>query len=268
MPYLLSFQQALDATESVNEETDGSIAWRALFGVEQLIDAIYNQSIYRGALRTSRALALQLLTTIKAYTDKVDFTLKLTAVELWKFRNDRDQFRTAFTAELGTLPTFFVTQKEGFDTVSLLEWGENLFPQTLSQKVPEALFDARSACKALAFELGTASGFHIFRVTEAVLRRYYSEVSGGKAAPKVRTIGIYTRAMRDGKVGDPMVIAALEQIRDLHRNPLIHPEAVLTTDEAVSVLGIARSVIGAMLKALPDTPVTTSTPATQIAGPA
>ena len=38
-----------------------------------------------------------------------------------------------------------------------------------------------------------------------------------------------------------------------------HPEVILTVEEAIETLGISRSVIGAMLRTLPDVPPTTST---------
>lgn len=154
-------------------------------------------------------------------------------------------------AELGVLPSFFVTQKGGFDTNTLLEAGQMLFPEELQAKVPEAFFDCTEAAKALAYEVPTAAGFHIFRATEAVLRRYYAEVSGGTAAPKVRTIKVYVRKMQKEKWGEEIILKTLEQMADLYRNPLSHPEAILTMDEAIGIVDIARSAVTAMLKALP-----------------
>jgi hypothetical protein len=97
-------------------------------------------------------------------------------------------------ADLGVLHSYFVTQKGGFDTISLLAYGENLFPPELASKVRDALFDAREAGKCLAFELPTACGFHIFRATESVLRKYYMQVTNSTIAPKVRNIGVYLNA--------------------------------------------------------------------------
>src|SRR5665213_3060576 len=103
----------------------------------------------------------------------------------------------------------------------------------------------------LAYEIPTACGFHIFRATESVLRKYYSHSTGGSPPPKVRNIGVYVRMLRAQNCGDEIVLATLQQLARLHRNPLIHPEAVLTMDEAIATLGIARSVVTAMLKILP-----------------
>ena len=59
--------------------------------------------------------------------------------------------------------------------------------------------------------------------------------------------------------GDEIILSTLEQMAKLHRNPLIHPEAVLTMDEAISTIGIARSAVTAMLQVLPILAPTTGT---------
>lgn len=165
-------------------------------------------------------------------------------------------------AELGSLDAYFVTQKGPYDSMALLAYGEALFPADLPKKVPEAIFDCRQAGQCLAYEVPTAAGFHAFRATESVLRKYYAHETNGSAPPKVRSIGVYVTAMEIAKKGDPKVLAVLKQLASLHRNPLIHPETVLTSDEAIAIFGIARSAMTAMLAALPVQPPTTTTPAT------
>jgi hypothetical protein len=163
-------------------------------------------------------------------------------------------------AEIGVLPSLFVTQKRGFHIITLLDQGEKLFPDDLHQKAPEAIFDIKQAAMSLAYELATAAGFHAFRATESVLRRYYTHVSGGQPLPKVRNIGVYIRGLRKANCGDETILASLEQLAKLHANPVIHPEAVLTIEEAISTVGMSRSVVAAMLKELPILPPTITTP--------
>jgi hypothetical protein len=153
---------------------------------------------------------------------------------------------------------YFVTPKPPYDTAMLLEYGESLLPIELAQKAPEALFDAREAGKCLAYEVATAAGFHILRAAESVVRRYYADITGGAAQPKVRNLMVYVRKMQNAGVGDPKILSSLEQIAKLHRNPLIHPEDVLTVTEAMALIGIVRSAVSAMLAVLPDVPLTTS----------
>lgn len=156
-------------------------------------------------------------------------------------------------------PAFLVTQKGSHDILSLLDAPETLFPSELKSKVPEAMFDVYEAGKALAYDLPTSCGFHVFRATESVLRRYYSTVTGNSPRPKVRSIVIYVNTMRQKNSGDERILSALEQMEKLHRNPLIHPEAALSLDEALTIVGMARSVISAMLISLAPAPQTTNT---------
>jgi hypothetical protein len=45
---------------------------------------------------------------------------------------------------------------------------------------------------------------------------------------------------------DPKVTHHIKQVKDLHRNPLIHPEESLTTPEALTLWNLCTSLIGAM----------------------
>lgn len=225
---------------------------------ERALSVLVASAVYSPYLRSSSPLGQEVLNFIKALTDKHDLNKQVTGVELWRIRDSYSRYKIALMAEFATLESFFVTQKGAFDTVTLVRFGEMLFPLELGKKVPEAMYDAREAAKCLAYEVPTASGFHIFRVVESVLRRYYSVSTGGAAAPKVRTIAVYVNALRIAKVGDEKILAALKQLADFYRNPLVHPETVLVIEEAVGIYGLARTAVAAMLAVLPDAPVTTT----------
>ena len=66
----------------------------------------------------------------------------------------------------------------------------------------------------------------------------------------MRNWGAYIRILRT-KGADEKVIASLDQIRELHRNPVMHPEETLSSDEATTLFGIAQSAILAMVNAIP-----------------
>ena len=222
--------------------------------LRQLLD----ESVYSPYLHSSTQLGRELLFLLDMYIsgDKKN-EASLDAYDLWGMKTKYNEYRIALLSELGSLATFFVTQKGGYDTALLLEQGEALFSDDLGVKVPEAKYDAKEAGKCLAFEVPTAAGFHLFRVTECVLRRYYSHVTGGSPHPKSRNIEVYLKALRRAGVGDPKIIDSLKQLADLHRNPLIHPEIALTLDEALALAGMARSVTTAMLVKMPVPPQTT-----------
>ena len=125
------------------------------------------------------------------------------------------------------------------------------FPDELPSKVPEAVRDVQEAGRCIAFELGTAAGFHILRANEVVLLKYFDSVAGTANRPTNRNLGALTKKLEDLGLGDAKILATLNQIRVLHRNTLMHPEDVLTVDQAINLLGIIRSAISAMLEKIP-----------------
>ena len=63
----------------------------------------------------------------------------------------------------------------------------------------------------------------------------------------MRNWGAYIKNLR--KCGaDEKIVTILEQIKDMHRNPVIHPERRLDNDEALSLVGIVESAISAMVR--------------------
>jgi hypothetical protein len=251
--------EPLSTLPTTDDTTFGQV-FVVLANAQNAVEVLHAQTMYAPYLRASNQSGQNLLNAIKDETNGLDFQRKMNPFALAHIRNLFAEYKTNLQAELGILAAYFVNQQGGFDILSLLFFAQNLFPADLGNKVPEAMFDVEQAGKCLAYEVPTACGFHLFRATESVLRRYYSLVTNGAAPPKVRSINVYVKAMRRAKCGDEKVLSALQQMADLHRNPLAHPEAILTVDEAISAYGIARSVITAMLVSLPVIPLTTGAP--------
>lgn len=178
---------------------------------------------------------------------------KISFGELAAVNSHANQMISVMISELGVVPTYILTPKGSYDVNLLAENGERLFPEKLLQKVPDARPDTIEAGKALAFELPTACGFHAFRVLETVLKKYWDVVSDGSGRPSLETIGTFARELQKNSYGDCKVWETLQQIGKLHRNPLIHPEVMLTVEEAIGILGISCSVISMMLSTIPDT---------------
>ena len=132
-------------------DTPYSTVWLPFLAAQGELERLYSQTLYAPYLRASAALAAELSRLIKAQTDNQDFQRTILRFQLWEIRNAYGKFKIALLAELAVLHSYFVTQKGGFDTVSLLAFGENLFPIDLATKVPEAIFDAREAGKCLAY---------------------------------------------------------------------------------------------------------------------
>ena len=184
--------------------------------------------------------------------DGDDYSKPLGVYEVYQVQNALKAFEAVLAAELALIPLFVVSPKGGFDMMDLCDNGHLCFPEDLVTKVPDAIDDAQQAMRCLAFELPTAAGFHLHRVNEAVLRAYFDAVTHGGKRPKSRSMGDFLKTLDTQGVGSPKVKAALTQLKDLHRNPLMHPEDRLeTADEAINLYGAVRSVVGEMLKEVP-----------------
>jgi len=260
IPWMFDVFSALEALSGVVANQPIKSHWFALFNAKNQIDNVFNGSPYSRHLRVSRELGETLHETITELLgdNAANSELNVGEYDAWLLKFRRDAFRPVFLSEVSTFPAFLVMDKEGYDINLLIDEGKRLFPASLSVKAPEATRDAMEVGKAIAFELPTAAGFHIFRVVEAVLKRYWDHVSGNKDRPKLETIGSYASILEDNKHGDQKVWESLKQLAKLHRNPLIHPEVILDVGEEIEILGISRSVVGAMLKVMPELPTTTA----------
>lgn len=167
--------------------------------------------------------------------------------------NAADTFEKIMLAELSTMATYFVSEKGVYNTNKLIESADEMFPEEIRRVLTEndqAIRDIRAAGKCLVFDLGTAAGFHIARAVESVVLQYLEvlcpEVLHDPEAKFTRNLnGYITLAKNHG--GDKTLCAALDQFRDLHRNPLIHPEAHIEVNEAMRLLGIASSTISEVI---------------------
>lgn len=158
--------------------------------------------------------------------------------------NKAKEFHLILSAELQTFDAYQVTEKALFSTARLVERAENILPDGIVSDVPkEALVDLNQAGRCLAFDLPTAVGFHTWRAVETVLVAYCEEWG---VRPDQRDWGSYIAGLKKAEAAG-ITVAVLDQIRDLHRNPTMHPEMVLSPEEAIGLFGIAPSVIVAMV---------------------
>lgn len=230
-------------TSEVSATLHSVRAW--LVSIEQ------NDQIFGSGLRGTKQYVPRLRDRIDLLIGRPSDT-QFTFYEYMALLGDVNTFEVLLNSELSMGDAYYVLEKKPYSTLTLVTEGERLFPANVLDKVPESYGDLREAGRCLAFEVPTAAAFHIHRATEAVLRRYWHVVTGKQAKPKQRSIGVYLAAMKKLKCGDEKVIAALTQMKDLHRNVIIHPEETLDMNEAIGLVGIANSVVAAMLKEIPD----------------
>ena len=202
----------------------------------------------------------ELLRVLKVFEEKAEDTAisgnTIAPFDIYQLSTSLNAFESVLGAEFGVSDMYLVAKKRGYDTTELIERGTVLFPADLTLKVPATQLDIEQGARCLAFELPTAAGFHFHRANESVLHRYYDAVTGGKPRPSSRNIGDYLQELNKLNVGSLVVKSALKDLKDLHRNPLIHPEHTIDDiDEAIALLGSIHCVIVHMLKEIPLPPV-------------
>lgn len=166
--------------------------------------------------------------------------------DMWRVRWDTEPLRTLLHGELAVQSTYHIWPKRAFNVDLLIERATSLFSEEVQHwMIENERYNISQAGKCIAFETPTAAGFHLVRAAESVIRRYYKVGVGTEPALKRRNWGAYIKKIKRCG-GEARVIHALEQIKELHRNPVIHPEVVLSLEEAISLIGIIESVIGSI----------------------
>jgi hypothetical protein len=165
------------------------------------------------------------------------------------------ELQTVLSAELPKLETYYVTQKGIYDTTALIAQTERVLPISMLNKIDQTIvMDIRESGKCLAFDCATASGFHIMRAVESVMHKYYVYVCKPQPRPTkmLDSWAAYIRELSKSQKPEVQeVVAIIRQIKDRHRNLIMHPEIILTPDEAFTLFEIAQGAIIAMTNALP-----------------
>jgi hypothetical protein len=147
------------------------------------------------------------------------------------------------------LDIYAVDTKGIYSTSALVECADKAIKSALSEDQQLCLSDDiyrdfREAGRCLAFELPTASGFHLARSVEAVVRRYWSAVSGKSFTDAPRLANCIDQLRKFGE--EPKALETLEHFKDLHRNTVMHPDAFLDMGDALRLFDIAKSAIAAV----------------------
>lgn len=224
-----------------------SISWIRSFLDDEMIPMPISK---KPANRLKEALvSLQSKIDLELSTEK-HFATKYSD-EILRVNHAAKMFATVFLGELSEVRTYFVSQKRAYDTKALIESAETIFSETTWDGLPEkARDDIREAGKCLAFDLGTATGFHLTRAVESVVLQYLTILCPqklGSLKSSEKNLGGYI-SLAKAHGGHEEICATLDQFRALHRNPLIHPEESLSVDEALNMLGIAQSAIARIMR--------------------
>jgi len=155
-------------------------------------------------------------------------------------------FDASIALELGRAPIFAVAPRGVFDMRRLITDAPSVFEGYASRLPEKTIEETRVAGRCLAFSLWTAAGFHIARATEAVVKRQMEVFECPPIKKSQRNLGKYIEAL-EAKGAHPRVIQHLKRFKELHRNPLMHPDVTLSSPEGLSLWATCVSLIQAMV---------------------
>lgn len=245
--------------------------FNTLFAAWQVRESINGLLGWGGRLSVCRTSGQALVKDIEA------------AVEMWNSAKQEDRsksdspinkqiqnvigkaktFETVLCEELAMVSAYSVSKKGAYSTPDLIDTAENVFPVSVLETLNgEIIREVREAGKCLAFDIPTASGFHMLRATEGVLHEYYLVVCKPKKKDKLDNWGAYIAALykltqSESRIGDKTknhikkVLALLQQIKNADRNQIMHLEVVLDNDQAFVLFEITKGAIVAMAEKLP-----------------
>jgi len=155
-----------------------------------------------------------------------------------------NSFEIILRNTLISVPVYHVSPKGILSTEKLVNAAEQMFSEHVLKQLSEiAVTDVKAAGRCLAFNLPTSSGFHIIRALEAVVVDYIQRTG---SVPPRRDLGAYVEKLKQQKASEDVVFV-VDQIRRLHRNPLMHPEDVLDQENAMDLFLLCRSAINATI---------------------
>jgi hypothetical protein len=165
-------------------------------------------------------------------------------------------FDTVFDHDVPRMAVFSAQKKGIYGIDDLIDHGDQHFPGEMSKMLPkQARLDLIASGRSLAFNLATASAFHMWRALEVVFGAYHVSITGKtfEEAKTTRNWGEYIRALRAAGA-DQKITGNLDYIRAEYRNPVVHPNVNVKPDEAFGLFGIGISAITQIMQAIESQP--------------
>jgi hypothetical protein len=258
------------------EAFDGDVALNAvLWPLLQCQSAIAN--LIEGKpipLGISRAKASELQTQIQSFMESFFHEDGPDGKRNFKFPKDTDppipgwqwswlkkalaDFETVFAEEMRETASYFVPRRGIYWTPALVDAADQTFPSNLLGHIPQKTReDWKAAGRCLAFNLLSASGFHVARAVEGTLEAYY-QLFSGKPGETLNNWHDYKKALdvivAKGPTPAPLAktISELDQMRTDYRNPIVHPRVVLTEADARMLFANGESLIIAMAQEIAE----------------
>ncbi|MBU6269283.1 MAG: hypothetical protein KGN34_17180 [Sphingomonadales bacterium] len=250
--------EGLTKAQSVNEKSSIIDAWFGVYALGNALDKISSGQLIEFGIGKHYVDELfnavkDIASTFQQWQDShdtgkdipnIDWTLQ------YNLRSKMDEFKTVLAAESRTSATYYVSKVGIYSTSDLIEDATKKFsPETRSVIDAEALDQFQDSAKCLAYSLNTACAFHMMRAIEASLLSLMRLVCGKSFASLNANWGAYIAELekinngRGRKKVKKETIDLLRQIKNNHRNPVMHAELNLTRQEALDIFDLGSVVI-------------------------
>lgn len=229
-----------------------------LFFLDGFLSRLLNDDPIK--LTYSRKSMEQLLQKIREIYDHRKNSLKdmnfSDPIQTWlvsSLKKAVEDFITNLSAELNLSKTYYVPPVGIYETEQLVEFSTNRFTDAIKYKIPSAVAeDYNASGKCLAFGLYTASGFHSARAYEATVRSYSAYVlSDDSLKQSTNSVGALLDRLEKNTSADEMIVSLIREIKNLSRNPIMHPEQTLSQQDAVVLFDRVACFIQVVFSLIP-----------------
>lgn len=212
-------------------------------------------------LRLNAVLFEHFLRTVDGRTEfreDYDPSRSLDPTSFYQLRFAMGAFWHAFQVDCRDQLAFSVERVPGLNVSDLLNQARVRVHESVRPLVPEeALHELDMAGRCWAYECHTATGFHALRAIEVVIDHYVRALGGKK--PAYKSWQDYIEALdklEKENASDPQkqpsskVRSRVKDLKDLDRNPLMHPRESLDAKGADRLFDLAKIVITDMVEDL------------------
>jgi len=192
---------------------------------------------------TSKSHAAPILQKISALLEHPE--TPLTTVQKGEVAVAITHFNVILAADLGAFDLYWITPKLAYSTLTLLTDARAIFPVAIRPALGERItYEVQQAANCLEYEAFSAVGFHVLRAVELVILDYFT-IPGWSRGDANNWVG-YCKVLRAHGV-HRKIVAMVERLATLHRNELMHAEAVLSPAESVIIFSLMQEILPVMI---------------------
>lgn len=227
-----------DKNSDLEPKSIDYMIWLAVRLTEQLIA---NNSIPLGVSKSSANELHEKLSELFQECRRAREPEEPALIPLWKLAllaSTIEKFETVFGEEMAEAAAYVVPRRGIFYTPALVDAADECFPRDLIPHIPQkARTEWRAAGRCFAFNLLSASGFHVARAVEGVMEAYF-QIFAKQPGKALKSWGDYLAEFEKmQKAGitplpEEKTLAEFKQMKDDYRNPIMHPRVVLTEGDA------------------------------------